>query len=344
MNSKTELLDLTKKRSDKWVKLICGASNEDVLAIEDLCAIYAAAGVDYIDVAAEESIVQAARNGIKWAKEVCGASPGLMISISDGKDIHFRKAIFDPLKCPPNCPRPCERICPTSAIDHYGIKENKCYGCGRCINSCPLNLISEYEYNLSKNDLTKTLQLIKPNAVEIHTEINRLDSFKKVASIIKNSGIKLEKISVSCGLNQSQKKPKDLSIAFWDRYEILVKHNLPLVWQLDGRPMSGDLGPATGKDAVKLWENIESNLPPGLIQIAGGTNEKTHEFLKITNYPDGIGFGSSARKIMKPFIEYANKNNKKLYEYPDKMALAIKKAKKLLKPWKKTNSKYLNSL
>ena len=49
----------TKNKKDKWIKLICGASNEDIVAIEDLCAIYTAAGVDYIDVAAEESIVYA---------------------------------------------------------------------------------------------------------------------------------------------------------------------------------------------------------------------------------------------------------------------------------------------
>ena len=172
-----------KNKKDKWIKLICGASNEDIVAIEDLCAIYTAAGVDYIDVAAEESIVHAAKKGIEWAKKVFKNSPGLMISISDGNDIHFRKAKFDPLKCPPNCPRPCEKVCPTFAIDNSGIKESKCYGCGRCLNSCPLNLISEYEYNLSKDDMGSTLQKIKPNAVEIHTEINRLDSFTKVASL-----------------------------------------------------------------------------------------------------------------------------------------------------------------
>ena len=334
MNSKINLSITRKSKLDKWVKLICGASNEDIVAIEDLCAIYSAAGVDYIDVAAERSIAQAARNGIKWAKEVFGAHPGLMVSISDGKDIHFRKAKFDPLKCPSNCPRPCERICPTSAIDHFGIKESKCYGCGRCINSCPLNLISEYEYNVSNKSLKNTLQIIKPDAVEIHTDINRIDSFKKVARIIKKSKIKLKKISVSCGLNQSKKEPEDLSRALWDRYKILVEHNVPIIWQLDGRPMSGDLAPTTGKDSVKLWEEIGSHLPPGLSQLAGGTNGKTYEFLKKNNLPDGIAFGSSARTIMKPFIEYANKNNKKLYEYPDKMALAIKKAQKLLKPWK----------
>ena len=334
MNSKIELLEKNKKGLDKWVKLICGASNEDIVAIEDLCAIYSAAGVDYIDVAADQSIVQAARNGINWAQEVHGASPGLMISISDGKDIHFRKAEFDPLKCPSNCPRPCERICPTSAIDYSGVKKNKCYGCGRCINSCPHDLISEYEYYLSDNDLLHNLQKIQPDAVEIHTEINRIDSFIKVAKIIKTSGVKLKKISVSCGLNQSKKDPKDLLKALWDRYDILLEQNVSLIWQLDGRPMSGDLSSITGKDAVKLWENIGSLLPPGLIQLAGGTNEKTHEFLKNNNYPDGIAFGSSARKMMKPLIDYASKNNKKLYEYPEQMAFAIKKAQKLLKPWK----------
>ena len=92
-----------RRESNKFIKLICGASNEDIVAIQDLCAIYSAAGVDYVDVAADESIVEAARTGIKWSKEMFGNSPGLMISISDGKDMHFRKAKFDPSKCPPDC-------------------------------------------------------------------------------------------------------------------------------------------------------------------------------------------------------------------------------------------------
>ena len=122
--------------------------------------------------------------------------------------------------------------------------------------------------------------------------------------------------------------------ALWERYEILQDLNIPLIWQLDGRPMSGDLAATTGKDTVKLFERIGSDLPPGLIQLAGGTNEKTYKFLNPDNLPDGIAFGSSARKIMQPHIEYAHNNNKKLYEDPEKMAFAIKKAQKFLEPWK----------
>jgi len=320
---------------NKWVKLICGASNEDTGSIEDLCAIYSAAGVDYIDVAADPSVVQAARSGMNWSKKVYGKVPGLMISISDGKDIHFRKAKFDPSKCPPNCTRPCEKICPTFAIDSHGVSKNKCYGCGRCISSCPLNLISEYEYQLSHYSLKDILLKIRPDAVEIHTEINRIDSFREIADIIKNSGVKLKKISVSCGLTQSNAKPEDLAKAFWERYKILAEQKVPLIWQLDGRPMSGDIAATTAKAAVKLWENVKSILPPGLIQLAGGTNSFTYEFLKDNQIPDGIAFGSVARKLVQPLIEDTFKTNKKIYEDPEKMALAIEKAKILLNPWKK---------
>jgi hypothetical protein len=154
---------------------------------------------------------------------------------------------------------------------------------------------------------------------------------------LKTSETKLENISISCGLNQSFKKtqdPEDLLKALWERYEILNELNIPLIWQLDGRPMSGDLAPTTSRDSVKLFEKIGSDLPPGLVQLAGGTNEKTHGFLKSNNLPDGIAFGSAARKKMQPLIEFANKNNKRLYEYPERMALAIKKAQKFLEPWK----------
>ena len=35
-------------RHGHWVKLICGASNQDLPAIADLCAVYGAAGIDCV--------------------------------------------------------------------------------------------------------------------------------------------------------------------------------------------------------------------------------------------------------------------------------------------------------
>ena len=128
MNSEIDLFEKNKKGADKWVKLICGASNEDIVAIEDLCAIYSAAGVDYIDVAADQSIAQAARTGIEWAKQFYGSSPGLMISISDGNDIHFRKAKFDPLKCPLTVKDHAKEFAQPLLLIIMESK-SKCYGC-----------------------------------------------------------------------------------------------------------------------------------------------------------------------------------------------------------------------
>ncbi len=328
------LTNQQKYENNKCVKLICGASNEDLASIEDLCAIYSAAGVDYIDIAADPSVADAARSGINWSMERFGNIPKLMVSISDGKDIHFRKATFNPSICPEDCPRPCEKICPTFAINHDGINKDKCYGCGRCINSCPLNLISEYEYRLSQNSLKDILQTIKPDAIEIHTAINRAESFKKVAKIIKNSRINLKSISVSCGLSQSNAETSDLIRTFWERYSILKEHGAQLIWQLDGRPMSGDLAASATKAAVKLWETMRNDLPPGLIQLAGGTNGNTYKLFKSNKLPDGIAFGGAARKLVQPIIEDSLRKNQKIYENPEKMHIAITKAKALMNPWK----------
>ena len=96
--------------------MICGASNQDLEAIEDLCGLYALAGVHCIDGAADQAVVAAIRRGVAWALERGAARPWLRLSLSDGDDPHFRKAWFDPSRCPSSCPRPCERVCPAAAI------------------------------------------------------------------------------------------------------------------------------------------------------------------------------------------------------------------------------------
>jgi ferredoxin len=96
------------------------------------------------------------------------------------QDPHFRKAAFDPARCPPDCPRPCEpgppapchasppprarwgpavgevgaagdalsrppspaaAACPVAAVSRAGVDTARCYGCGRCVPVCPLGLV-----------------------------------------------------------------------------------------------------------------------------------------------------------------------------------------------------------
>ncbi|CAK9154917.1 unnamed protein product [Ilex paraguariensis] len=50
-----------------WVKLICGANFEDVVDIRNLSLVYTLAGVDYIDCAADASVVSLVNEGIEAA-------------------------------------------------------------------------------------------------------------------------------------------------------------------------------------------------------------------------------------------------------------------------------------
>ena len=65
--------------------------------------------------------------------------------------------------------------------------------------------------------------------------------------------------------------------------------------------MSGDLGKGTGKFAISLWQQIRSIAPPGPLQLAGGTNAQTINYLATNKGPAGVAFGGMARKLIQPF-------------------------------------------
>ena len=315
-----------------WVKLICGASNQDLPSITDLCAVYAAAGVNCVDVAADIAVVHAAKKGLDWVESRLGIRPWLMVSVSDGKDVHFRKAYFDPKNCPANCSRPCERVCPAEAIKH-GIMENRCYGCGRCLPICPLGLIEEKDQYLTPTDFGSLISEIHPDAVEIHTAPGRAKAFELAVQGILASKVHLNRIAVSCGLEGHSIDTEVLAKELWQRHECLRRYNQKPLWQLDGRPMSGDLGKGTGKFAISLWEKIRPLAPPGPLQLAGGTNSETINYLSTNQNPAGIAFGGMARKLIQPLLLEAQQQNIKLIEWPDGWTQALHKAKELINPW-----------
>ena len=60
----------------RWVKLICGASNQDLPAIADLTAVFAAVGVHCVDVAADPAVALAARRAWTGLRRKHGFAPG----------------------------------------------------------------------------------------------------------------------------------------------------------------------------------------------------------------------------------------------------------------------------
>ena len=333
-----------------WVKWIGGASNQDLAAIEDLAGIYALAGVHCLDVAADPAVVAAARRGMAWAEERGAPRPWLMVSLSDGADPHFRKAQFDPAFCPADCPRPCERVCPAqaigfSAIAGAGVLTERCYGCGRCLPACPLGLIEECDQHLPASAVASLLASLQPDAVELHTRLGRGEAFAQRVQQLRASGVALRRLAVSCGLEPASGEqaaglpvsPAQLAAELWHRFSVVRAAGFRPLWQLDGRPMSGDVGAGTAHAAVNLAMAVAEAAPPGPLQLAGGTNAHTFAVLARQGPQAaavrGVAFGGVARSLLQPLLQQAQDRGRTLLHDATLWPQALALAEGLVQPW-----------
>ena len=336
----------------RWVKLIGGAGNQELAALEDLAGIYALAGVHCIDVAADAAVVAATRRGMAWASGLGAATPWLMISLNDGADPHFRKAWFDPRRCPASCLRPCERVCPAAAIpppqqagDPVGVIAERCYGCGRCLPVCPHGLIEEHQQVLTAAAVPPLVAQLAPDAIEIHTRPGRAVAFAERLAQLRTAAVPLRRLAVSCGLEPaageaaqaSQITPDRLAAELWQRFASVRAAGFRPLWQLDGRPMSGDVGDGTAHAAVRLLQRLRAQAPPGPLQLAGGTNAHTLTLLQRGSAhrsgAAGVGFGSVARALLQPLLSEAQARGVRLLDAGDLWPQALRRAQALVQPW-----------
>lgn len=319
-----------------WFKLICGASFQHLPAVRNLTLAYTLAGADCIDVAADPAVIAAAQAALLVAKTLArdaqkrgfgykGNSPFLMVSLNDGEDPHFRKAEFNPTECPTDCPRPCEQICPAQAIvfnsirdDFSGVVSQKCYGCGRCIPICPSGIIYTASYMSTPGAIAPLVMSTGVDAVEIHTKVGRLTEFKQLWQAISPWVDQLKLVAISCTDGEG------ITDYLKALYEIIAPFKGALIWQTDGRPMSGDIGDGTTIAAVKLGQKVLAAKLPGYVQLAGGTNSHTVAKLKAMgllnsaecrvlsaekdyttqhSHIAGVAYGSYARILLSPILE-----------------------------------------
>lgn len=300
-----------------WFKLICGASYQHLPAVRNLALAYSLAGADCIDVAADPAVINAAQEGIEVADKLSNkikldtlSSPWLMVSINDGEDPHFRKAEFNPIQCPSDCPQPCVQICPAEAINpkSIGVIESLCYGCGRCVPICPQDLINTRSHISSPSIVLPGIEAMTIDAIEIHTQVGHYTDFKRVWSDIMPVVGRLKLLAISC--------TDDDEVIDYLRslYELISPLSCPLIWQTDGRSMSGDIGRGTTHAAIAFAQKVVEAKLPGYVQLAGGTNDYTVNKLQqakmlrqakmssICNTISGVAYGSYARAILSPIL------------------------------------------
>jgi Fe-S-cluster-containing hydrogenase component 2 len=300
-----------------WFKLICGASYQHSTAVRSLALAYALAGADCIDVAADLAVITAAQEGIKVAAKLSkdkarNKSPWLMVSINDGEDPHFRKAQFDVTQCPSDCPQPCIKICPANAIEissqinSSGVIDRLCYGCGRCLPICPSELIFTRSHISTPRMVLPWIEEKGIDAIEIHTQVGHYDDFKRVWQDIAPKVSQLKLLAISC--------TEDQGVIDYLRslYDLISPLPCPLIWQTDGRSMSGDIGKGTTHMAISFAQKVLQAKLPGYVQLAGGTNDYTVTKLNTAqmlrqpqsnNSVSGVAYGSYARSILSPILE-----------------------------------------
>ncbi|MGF1541159.1 MAG: circadian clock protein LdpA [Pleurocapsa sp.] len=309
-------------QTGSWFKLICGASYQHLPAVRSLALAYGLAGADCIDVAADEAVITAAQEGIVAARQLSRGrrSPWLMVSINDGQDPHFRKAEFDATQCPSDCPQPCVGVCPANAIsfeadEFKGVVDRLCYGCGRCLPICPSQLITTRSYVSTPAVVVPWIKSMGIDAIEIHTQVGHYADFKRVWQQLWPSIEHLKLLAISC-----TDAPNVIDY-LRSLYDLISPLSIPLIWQTDGRSMSGDIGKGTTHTAIAFAQKVLSANLPGYVQLAGGTNNYTVTKLKSTemlqqnnnqNNSDlnpintvisGIAYGSYARYLLSPIIQ-----------------------------------------
>ncbi len=363
-----------------WFKLICGASFGHLPAIRNLTIAYTLAGADCIDIAADLAVIAAARDGINVAQKLARSAtergypaidnPWLMVSLNGGVDPHFRKAEFDPARCPVDCPRPCERICPAEAIvfseDRSGVIESRCYGCGRCLPICPVGLIITTDRTAKPESILPALMAGEIDAIEIHTQSGHLDEFGQLWEILSPVADRLKLLSISCPDRSDLQ-----AIGCPDSHDLIgylrslhatiaaTYHPQPLpfalVWQTDGRPMSGDIGVGTTHATIKLGEKVLATDLPGYVQLAGGTNHSTVPKLRErgllptanshNRHVHGVAYGSYARVLLSPLLDRLDTvttNPNKLESHPELLWSAVAIAHELVGQLKTPQAEYLS--
>lgn len=320
-----------------WLKLICGASFHHLPSIRNLALVYSLAGVDCIDFAAEPAVLHTVKAGIDQAQVLAQQwsmpfhRPWLMASLNAGEDPHFRKAFFDSAQCPPDCPRPCERVCPALAIDQTGVLQDRCYGCGRCEPVCPLGLVEFVSKTYALPELVQFLVEAGIDAIEVHTQPTSIEPFCALFAELKPLLPRLKVFSVSVPDGEGLENfVQHVGLVIQDS-SLSGQAKRHLVWQTDGRPMSGDLKAiSTSRQGLALATKFHTFQPKGHLQLAGGTNHTTAGLMETAAFPiAGVAFGSYARKLIQEEVDGAP-----IEDNMQHLSLALKKAQALVTPYK----------
>lgn len=277
-------------------KLICGAGNKNLNEIFNLASVYAVAGCDMIDVAADIAVVKT----VKTALLEYNPKVQICVSVGVSDDIHLCKVGIDNSKCLlcGQCVKVCNRnaINVTDSVLNYD--ESNCIGCGKCINACPQSALSYKNANKPLDEILSPEILSSIDCIELHIGSENIEEINKYWNFINKNFNGL----LSICTNRAHLGDKILIDLL--KNMLAKRKSYSTVIQADGNPMSG------GKDdfnstlqAIAVAQLFINEKLPAYIIVSGGTNSKSAELARLCNVNiNGVAIGSFARKIVKDEI------------------------------------------
>jgi hypothetical protein len=221
-----------------------------------------------------------------------------------------------------------------------------------------LGLITTRSQVATPRAIAPFLELGMIDAIELHTQVGHESEFIHLWKAIAPWCDGLKILAISC--------PEQSGVLDYLHFlnDLIQPLPCPLIWQTDGRPMSGDIGKGTTHAAIKLAQKVLASDLSGYVQLAGGTNGHTVSKLKeigllqkssisLLNGVNpsfsisGIAYGSYARSLLLPILaEMENQNLKKmdqnslgsthLENYPDLFSSALSLADTVVSDLKQT--------
>jgi hypothetical protein len=174
-------------------------------------------------------------------------------------------------------------------------------------------------YQVQVQEMMPELMQTGIQAIEIHTRVGRLCEFTSLWHQIKPWVSNLEAISISFNDHPFL---EDYLKSLLACLQPFPRH---LIWQADGRPMSGDIGAGTTHKTLHLAQKVMKMHLPGQVQLAGGTNQATIPLVGSDLRIAGVAYGSFARQLVAAAVE-----NEALIESPEALQLARRQASQLV--------------
>lgn len=295
MNNASERV-INALENGSFKKLILGASNTNKKHAERLSLIATLAGFDVIDIGADKDVYNSAKAGIEKSRQFESVNfPLIMISTKVADDRHFRKAFINSEKCD-NCQK-CKSFCDFGALFSFknkiSLKEENCYGCGKC---------SGCEAIEFKPTESTALDFLEPEAIEIHTENASIEDIEVFLKENKTVLEFAEIISFSVSLERFSKK----ELVSYVENLIEISPTKPII-QIDGKSMIANEERSSSLETIYGAMLLQEANIKAYIQLSGGVNYYTPKLLSDMKMEiSGVGWGSYLRKVLHPYINIEN--------------------------------------